>query len=509
MEGLTLDHTSYVTTADAGTTISIDGNADLTSLTIKADKVDNLSIQNNDDLALITADGLATIGGALATVAIDNNDLKVTVAGDTYQVATAGTVDAGGYTQTSMVGFQNYLDAAVAAPTSVKVFFDEIDSYTVQSTATGVAADTAVPAVAYNASNIYAVAYVEASNAATTGRTTFQNVSLALPVARDVNNTAKLLNTTPGDNITVTNGLGGSKTFGYVASSILTVDQLVAAMNGDTTVPGVTVSADRDAFHEQIVTVAYTYSDGTAATTSSADGGAGNLYFTYGTDPETGIALNLTAAVAAGSNSSAIATDIATALNAATHAYVASATLGGQVRITALVSGTTHEDRGPQTVGHAFNTLSVFATSHTTTVDLAGANAQHVLAASAASNITAVASSLYNFSAPAVSYSGVRVTAKNTSTSTALTMSVTIAGANSTAFAGIFGDGGVGPNAEKMLRRETLAQGLVSSGDRITIATGAVASASLDYASAFSDIEVPVTSASTAGTTDRTGWLSN
>ena len=497
MEGLTLDHTSYVTTADAGTTISIDGNADLTSLTIKADKVDNLSIQTNDDLALITADGLAAIGGALATVAIDNNDLKVTLAGDTYQVATAGTADAGGYTQTSIVGFQTYLDAAVAAPTSVKVFFDEIDSYTVQSTATGAAADTAVPTVAYNASNIYAVAYVEASNATTTGRTTYETRSIALPVARDGNNVDFLLDATPGDAITVVNGIGGTKTFQYVAGSVTTVDQLVAAMNGDTTVPGITVSADRDAFREQVITVGYTYSNGTAATLSST--GGGNLYFTYGTDPETGAALNLTA----------VATDFANALNAGTSAYVATATLGGQVVIAANVSGTSAIDRGPVTVGHAFNTLTVFTQVDTTTIKLAGAVAGHTTALSGASNVTAVASSLYNFSATNALYSGVRVTIKNTSLSTALaTMSVTVAAANTNAFAGRDGAGGAAANGTPH-QRDELAQGLVTTLERLNMTTGAVASASLDYNSAFTDVESPVTSASTAGTTDRTGWLSN
>ena len=505
MESLTLDATAYVTTADPGLTVSVDGNANLTALTIKTDKIDNLSIQSNGDLATITADGLATIGGTTATVAVDNNDLKVSIAADAYNASTAGTVDAGAYTQTSIVGFQTYLDAAVAAPSTdgVKVFFDEIDSYTVQSTQAGTAADTAVPTVAYTAANIYSVAYVTAS--VSTGRTTYQNVTLALPVNRDANNVDVLLNTTPGDNITVINGTGGTKTFQYTASTITTVDQLVAAMNGDTTVPGVTISADRDAFHEQVISISYTYSDGSVATTSSGDAGTGNLFFTYGTDPQTGSAIAAQANVATGSASGAIAVDIATAFNAATNAYVATATLDGKIAIVALVSGTLSEDRGPQTVGHSFNTLTVFETTTTNSTTVALAGATHAGEVSALSNTTAVASSLYNFSATSALYSGVRVTARNNSTAAALTMSVTVANTNSSAFKGK--DGGAGPDGPSF--HDLLAQALVSSGDtdNQNMAALGVSSSALDYVSTFANVESPVTTA--GGTTDRTGWLSN
>jgi hypothetical protein len=503
MTSLTLDHTSYVTTADAGTTISVDGNADLTSLTIKADKVDNLSIETNADLTLITADGLATIGGALATVSIKANDLKATLAQDGYNAAVSATVaDAGTYTQSSIVGFQTYLDAAVAAPTSVKVFFDEIDAYQTQATSVSTAfVDAAVPTLNQTTTSIYAVAFVEASNAATTGRNTKQSVTLVLPVTRDVNGNDVALNSTAAnDGITVTNGLGGSKLHSNTAS-ILTVDQLVAAMNGDTTVAGVTVQADRDAFHEQIVSIAYTYSDGAVATTSSADGGAGDLYFTYGTDPETGALIEGVADIAAGSASGAIAVDFATAFNAATSAYIATATLDGKLHIIATVSGTAQEDRGP--IPHAFNTFAVDATAHTTTVDLAGANAKHVEAASAMSNVTAVASGLYNFTTSSNLYSGVRVTAVNGSGSVNLgSMAVSVAATASQAFVGTSPLPGAGTG-----NQAASSAALLVAGSNIVAAS--INSSALDYVAAFSDVESKVSVASTAGTTDRTGWLGN
>ena len=166
MESLTLDHTSYVTTTDKGTKISVDGNEDLTSLSISASNVDDLSIQTNADLASINLTGMAAIGGTTANVAIDNNDLKTALVRDAYDA----TGDTGTYeTATSgMNTAQAYLDAAVAAPgtAGVKVFFDEIDSYQTQASATAAYVDATVPAVAYNASNIYAVTYVTANTAA-------------------------------------------------------------------------------------------------------------------------------------------------------------------------------------------------------------------------------------------------------------------------------------------------------------------------------------------------------
>ncbi|MGY8868037.1 MAG: hypothetical protein ACKVJK_20725, partial [Methylophagaceae bacterium] len=239
MINLTLDHTTYVTAVagNLGRAISVDGNADLETLTIDANLIDDLSIQLNPDLVTITAGAtLVGIGEATATVAIDNNDLTAAKATDSYQVSTAGTVDAGTYDDgtSGMKTFKTYLGVAAAAPTAsgVKVFFDNISAYSVQgASATAASTDTAIPVVAYNAPNIYAVAYSELNNATTTGRTTKQSATLVLPVKRQYinGNDAPLIAT---DIITVTNGLGASTVY-KAATGITTVDHLVAAMNGD------------------------------------------------------------------------------------------------------------------------------------------------------------------------------------------------------------------------------------------------------------------------------------
>ena len=162
---LVLDHTSKTSTTDAGVTVSIDGNGDLTSLTFSADKVDNLSVQNNSDLSTVDFTGLATVGGSTATVAIDNNNLTASLAKDSYNAAAAA--DAGSYTSASgLVTLQKYLDAAVAIPTAtgVKVFFDKIEAYQTQSSATAAFVDQSVPSNTY-ADSIYAVAFVTKNTA--------------------------------------------------------------------------------------------------------------------------------------------------------------------------------------------------------------------------------------------------------------------------------------------------------------------------------------------------------
>ena len=296
-----------------------------------------------------------------------------------------------------------------------------------------------------------------------------------------------------GDIITISDGVG-SKTFGNaLTAGTTTVDLLVAAINGDTTISGLTIEADRNGFNEQIVTVAYTSSDGIAETTSSTNG---KLYFTYGTDPETGAALNIQTANMAAVNSGGLAAAMATALNAATSAFTATSSLDGQIRIAAQVSGTNNRDYSP--LSHAFQTLTVFTTSVSSTKLLAGDNATVVLTASAASNITAVASGFFNFGTSSIAHSGVRVTVRNNSTAVSKNITI-IAGASSAAFVG---------NDDIKTFTDTQFKTL-TKGDLITSVANAAGNASttLTYVALFADIEAPVTTASTAGTTVRVSWL--
>jgi len=491
-----LNHTSYTTTTDLGVTISVDGNKDLATLRIHADKVDNLSIEDNTSLTTVdfgtATKGLNTVGNTVAksvTVSIKNNKLTASSAKDSWQASTAGTADAGSYTTSSgLDGLQTYLDAAIplasaASTGGVKVFFDVITEYTLQTEENGTFTAQSVPTVAYTASNIYAVAYYEA--AATTGRTTKQSYTAVIPVAFDVNdNPNPLSSTSTNDNITIANGLGGSKTFGPT-TAITTVDQLVTAIDGDTSVAGITVTADRDAFNEQVYTITWVESDGTAALASDT----GVVYFTYGTDPMTGAALNLTTGnITSGEGSDALADEIAKALNTATNSYVATGTLDGKIIITANVSGTTDiEDYSP--LSFAFQTLNIPTTVETTTLLWAGNNSDHIVDASAASNTTAVASKMFTLSYTPKLRSGIRVTLQNTAgvqnlSSMAVTMST-------------------GTNA---LESATSTSDVLTELNTSMIVAASINSNVLDYVATFDQIEAPQ-AVTGLGTTDRTGWL--
>jgi hypothetical protein len=352
---------------------------------------------------------------------------------------------------------------------------------------------------------MYSVVYVEKDNATTTGRTTKQSVTMVLPVARDANGADKVLSlTSAGDEITVVNGIGGTKTFADNTTTITTVDQLVAAMNGDTSVPGVTVTAARDAFKQQYVQIAWTTSDGVngvGSATVAADT-EDHIWFTYGTDPETGAAIASQTTVAAGATTSTIATAIALGFNAVTHAYQATATVNGRIKIVALTSGTLKEDTS--SLAHAFNTLAIdTSNSGSTTFLFSGNEGDHILTAEASSNTTAIASGFFNLSTPGTTYSGVRVTATNDSTTTNLGSMAITTGATSQAFVG---NAGTTTDSFSSLRTQSNAQGLTAGSN---IVAASINSSSLDYVAAFSDVEAPVAVASTAGTTDRTGWLSN
>jgi hypothetical protein len=239
MESLTLDHTSYVTTADAGTTISVDLNEDLTSLNISADKVDDLSVQTNADLASINFTGLATIGGTTANVAIDNNDLKTTLVKDAYDA----TGDTGTYetTTSGMNTAQTYLDAAIAAPGSagVKVFFDEIDAYQTQASATAVYVDATVPTNTY-VDSIYAVAFITANTAAAAVNATKGKVGFSVDNARVINGGQKVQITVDGVAL-----LAGGSGLTYSSSTLV--------LTGNDTID---IAAIKDAAHVSRATAA-------------------------------------------------------------------------------------------------------------------------------------------------------------------------------------------------------------------------------------------------------------
>jgi len=512
LETLTLDHTTRLTktgtaatAVEKGASLTVTGNSKLSSLTSSADHIDYLKVQNNAKLATINFEGLTDggtsttatvlIGGATAT----KNNLSASLITDSYDT---GTTDTGAFTSTSgMKTLKTYLDAVVAKPstTGIKVYFDSADSHVVKGAT--VASDSETTSLIIGASSTVTgrLAVVNVTPDSTSGRTTVQAITAVFPVKRTSLGSDTALAAT--DDITLTKESGVTYTFDISVlntadTTFDTVDELIALMNGSTNLPGVTVEADRDAFHESVYTIAYTSSDGIAETTSST---SGKIYFTYGTDPETGEALAGQTAALGAVASAGIADAIATKLNALTHAYHATATSDAKILVTALVSGTLNEDYSP--LPHSTNTLVILATSNSTTKALAGDLSTYTdgSVSSAVSNVTAVASSLFNLSVSKADYSGMRVTLKNSSTSIALNNMAVSTGATSGAFAAnYYYSYDTAPTADHAGNYRTLTAAT-------QIAAASITSSALDYVASFSNIESPTTT--DGADTDRTGWL--
>ena len=171
-------------------------------------------------------------------------------------------------------------------------------------------------------------------------------------------------------------------------------------------------------------------------------------------------------------------------------------TSGDYIRISAMVSGTVlpHKDTSP--IAHAFQTLTILTTSDSTTKLLAGDLPSIVLQSSASSNLTAVASGFFNLILTTTLHSGFRVTLRNNSTSLAKAMVVDLtAAATSTALVG---------NDAGFLDTLDLSSGIYIAN----VANSAgFSSATLSYVATFAQIEAPVTSTNTSGTTNRSLWL--
>jgi len=506
LTSLTLDHTvaldTSAATAEKAASLTVSGNAKLASLTYSADKVDNLVIANNAKLATVDFTGLATIGNTTATVNITSNNFTASKAKDDYNAATAA--DAGSFTTSSGLGtLQTYLDAAVAAPSTsgVKAYFDVVEVTETQSTSGGDYTENASYTVDQtDADNLAAIVNITAS--VSSGRSTLQAVTAAFPLKRALgagNAYTALSSTDNTDDIKIADGTGTTKTFttGTATGEYATVDALIAAIDGDTTLSNVTVEADRDAYHEAEYQIAYTVTaTGLAATFSDETRtSTGTVYFTFGTDPEvggtiSGVTGNITGA---SKGSAALASAIATKLNAVQDAYVATSTVYGTIQVAALVSGTTEEDRGPHP--HSFPDLVIETSGVTGTLLFAGGSSVYSTLATAASNTTAIASSLFNLAVVKNTYSGVRVTLKNNVTTVAKTMTITFSTAAqlSSAFSG--NGGNVAPTTLGV-------QALVAGTN---VAAASVNSSTLDYVADFSDIEAVVTTA--GNDTDRTGWF--
>ena len=486
------------TTALTAGSLTITGNAKLNSISVtKANSINSLTITGNAKLESVDFPALKVIGGTTANVAIGGltqatknklNATKITDKLDGSSTSDLGSIE-------STTGFETlkeYLKAAAAAPgaSGVKAYFDSADLHVIEVDGGADTEQNNLDILTTADQSKLTVTDVTASTS--TGNEVRQTFTRVFPISRTTLDQPVTMNA--NDALTVTKNGSVSLAFSDVGTGsgqYDTVDELVIALNNAaTTIPGVTISADRDAFHESVYEVSWTYSNGNAATASDT----GVVYFTFGTNPETGKAVAATTGnIAAGEGDDEIAEEIATAINSAQDAFTASY-LDGTAKfvVTAEVSGTNNTNRGPAALSFTAPALSVKTGSATTTLKWAGDT--HKTLASAASNTTAAASSLYNYGQSKADFSGLRITVKNTSTTVNLS-SLDVDLTALTASTMFQGDSAATTAA-------SIATPLVKGTNMPGVATS---SSVLNYDAEFSEIEDVVTTA--GNTVKKYTWL--
>ena len=142
-------------TTDKAATLSVIGNAEITTLTIGSNNVDDLDITTNAKLATLsasslTSNGASTVGtvdiydnALVASLVRDSQESSATTALSTY--AKGKTVDGGAITSASgLSGLDTYLAAAASeasASNIVQAWFDTVTKLEVQSAYGGAYSD--------------------------------------------------------------------------------------------------------------------------------------------------------------------------------------------------------------------------------------------------------------------------------------------------------------------------------------------------------------------------------
>ena len=462
---LTLDltHTTFTSTTLKSGSLVVTNNPKLESLTSVADKLSTLTVTGNANLTTVDFTGLKTIGGdATATVKIGGaglaNALNATKIVDTYNASAATeAADTGAFTSTSGIStLKTYLIAAAAAPsvTGVKVFLDSADLHIAEgaTSASNVEQNSLKISTAGDVAEL-TVVNVTKSTSATAGTTVRERKSIVIDYNRNSLNQSLAIGTGEGFEITM---LGTAHKIVGTAD-ITTADQLVSAINGNTSWgSGVSVSAANDVYAKSINKISYTTSAGTAATTQST----GTIYWSYGAT------ITGTAAIGSGSSTAQMATAIAAALSTASADHYAVGT-GDAVVVTKLVTNTANVDYG---TGVSFpNTLAITELGSNT-----------VQWSSNASNAAGQDSDYY-LAVSKTDLNGLRITIQNNSTSVAFASTATIAV-----------DG-----TEVGIDQSTI----------LTLASQTNSVGSLNYIASFSDVDTAVTTVTPGSTKNRTHWL--
>jgi hypothetical protein len=546
---LTADTTAGVL-SDTGATVTVNGNAELTSLTIGMNSVDNLTITQNPKLATISGATALTGNGTTTTVNVDihQNALVASLVRDTKEAtalastAVGGTTDLGSITTTSgLKDLDTYIADAIAATGTVSVWFDTVTKVETQASYGGTYTDVTSSLVAPtawddttaagNADNFsgqyegyYAYAFIRDGSAAVTstaGARANEVRTYAYNVGRNAASYSDV-NLASGEGLTLAY-TGGTTTWKqgdtYNGSTVTTVDQLVAYMNADTSLDalGIDIVADRSGFEQTLLTFAFTQSTGSAQVAGTTSGTGRTAYNV--TVTETGASSIIYAVNADNDVAANIADDFKAAINTTTglDISVADGTNTDQLIATRMISGGAVNDLSPLAVNVTVTPI-IDAAQVSTTIPLLGNNVldygARLVAATAngggynsttpslISNASALASSLFTFDVTEQALAGIRVSLKNTgSLAFSSTVSLIATAVSNTAIISntVKGTGTLANDGFHGL--------LVGGANAPTYANDPSIQA---YVTAFTEITAGTTTTTTAAvtavTTNRTGW---
>jgi hypothetical protein len=544
--------TKLTATSDKAVSVSVDGNAELTSVTLGMDDVEDLDITSNPKLATISgATAMKDNGTSLSTdVKIYGNALVASLVKDSKETAATiaatgwavgGSTDSGSITTASGIkDLDAFLADAKAASGTVSVWFDTVTKLEIQSTYGGVYTDTTSSLTApsttptsaeaadfsTNYTGYYAYMYnLDGVTAVTrtNGAIGNERKSYAFDLVRNATTLAETATMTSAEGIEVfrtdiqlgTFKAGDAYSGAANGSTVSTLTDLINYINADSSMEtgyNIDLTAAKDGKNKAAYNISYTYSTGATAT-AGAVSNDGLLNFTFGTY-RNGASMDLQASVTDGNTASGIATGVIAAINAAGE-YTAAATggNGGAFYVSRHVSGTSTIDTSP--LYGSFPTLTFVTDSDSTTASLVKESRETVsLGSSVAYNYDSATASEANGSGEGSEFeisntktllSGLRITMTNKggvafATNTGITIGAVSNGAIVAA----------STNTDS-----SIAQGLIVSGTNIQAfeartSTTAGYEGTAAYVATFASISSGTSETTTAGVTavvtDRTGW---
>jgi hypothetical protein len=458
MTSVSLSATTKLTaTSDKAVSVSVDGNAELTSVTLGMDDVEDLDITSNPKLATVSASAMKDNGTSDDTdVKIYGNALVASLVRDTKETAATiaatgwavgGTTDSGSITTASGIkGLDPFLTDAIAADGTVSVWFDTVTKLEIQATYGGVYTDTtssltapsttptSAEAADFDTNYTGYYAYVYNLDGVTAVSTTDGKIDNERDTwAWDLNRNATTLaqtGLTAGEGYDVVKDdvvlasfvQGASYTGAANGATVATVADLISYMNADTSLEtgyNLDLVAAQDGFNKALYTVTFTNSTGANAT-AGASSGTGNLSITIGTGND-GKVETTAFAVTNGSTQANFTDELVNAFNNSGD-YTAAET-GGNTNafyVTKHVSGS-GLDRSPMVSLSDFPSITFNTTANTTTARLAATGYAAIVsggvtfhsATASEANAAAEAASLYTLTSAKSLLSGVRVTLVN------------------------------------------------------------------------------------------------